>query len=165
MKKILLAISGISPRLSVFHYTTELCTRIKADLNILQIVRAKASKNNLKKVSDKAGLLRRRLEDTMTAAAFAEAGDHDTARDILNQAKQNLDPLLTEAEEAGITCEVTFKTGEPEKEIIRYLKGHRDVVLAVYDTTPEKKPSSRGKRFSALEGITGQSPVPVVMVR
>lgn len=165
MKKILLAISGISPRLSAFHYTTELCTRMKADLSILQIVKSRVSKNNLRRLRDKADLLRRHLEDTMAAAAFAEAGEVEAAQDILDQAKQNLDPLLTEAEEAGINYHVTLKTGEPAKEIIQYLKGHRDVVLTVYDTGPKKESPSRKKRFSDPDGIAGQSPVPVVMVR
>lgn len=164
MKKILLAISGISPHLRDFQYAADLCSRLKADLNILQIVGLSNSRDGLKRIRDKAGNLRRRIEDSMTAATFAEAGEHEIARDILNQAKRNLEPLLSKAEEAGISCQVTVKEGDPEKEIVRYLKGHRDIVLTVCDIHREKDAPSRKKRTSIPAGIAEQFPVPVVVV-
>ena len=39
MIKKLLAIDGITPDKKAFNYAVELCTRIKAELNILQIIR------------------------------------------------------------------------------------------------------------------------------
>ena len=38
MKKILLAVDGISPDPKAFRYAVELCKRIKAELNVFQII-------------------------------------------------------------------------------------------------------------------------------
>jgi nucleotide-binding universal stress UspA family protein len=165
LEKVLLAISGISPRLKAFQYTAELCSRIKADLNILQVVRLAKPKEGLKRIRDKADQLRRRIEDSMTAAAFAEAGEHEIARDILDQARRNLEPLLGKANEAGLTYQVTLKTGDPGEEIVRYLKGHRDIVLTVCDIVTGKDTASEIESASIPTEIAEHSTVPVVLIR
>ena len=165
MEKVLLAISGVSPSLKAFQYTAELCSRIKADLNILQIVRLAKTKDGLKRIRDKAGQLRRRIEDSMTAATFAEAGEHEIARDILDQARRNLAPLLGQAEESGLTYEVTFKAGEPREEIVSYLNDHRDIVLTVCDVDSGKEAFSGMGKESIVTEIAEHSTVPVVLIR
>ncbi len=165
MEKVLLAIEGVAPRHKVFRYATELCARIKAELNILQVITVGSVRDCLKGLQEKAGRVRRSVEDSMSAVAFAEAGQHELALDIRRQAMENLSSLVTQAEKEGVPCHVTLKTGEPRKEIIRYLKGHRDVVLTVYDMGMERDSGShaRQKRRAVTAEITAEVPVPVVV--
>jgi hypothetical protein len=152
----------MSPSLKAFQYASELCSRIKADLNILQVIKIASPTDSLRKFRNKAGSLRRRIEDSMTAATFAEVGEHEMALDILNRARKNLEPLLDRADETGIAYQVTVKTGDPGKEIVNYLKNHREIVLTVCDIQMEEKGPSK-KESIPLE-ITAQIPVPVVVV-
>ena len=75
MRKILLAINGIQPNQKVFSYAVQLCKQIKADLLVLQIVAGGDLKGRLDLFGKKAHRVMKILEDSMTAAAFAEAGD------------------------------------------------------------------------------------------
>ncbi len=166
MEKVLLAIEGVAPRHKVFHYAAELCSRIKAELSILQVIRLGSSvRGRLKGLQDKASRARRSMEDSMSAVAFAEAGQHEAAMELGRRAMENLSPLVTEAEKEGVPCHVTLRTGEPGREIIRYLKGHRDVVVTVYDMGMEadKPQPSRPKRCAVPAGILAEMHVPLVV--
>ena len=166
MEKVLLAIEGVAPRHKVFCYAAELCSRIKAELSILQVIRLGGSARvRLKGLQDKVSRARQSMEDAMSAVAFAEAGQHEAAMDLSRRAMENLSPLVTQAEKEGVPCHVTLRTGEPAKEIIRYLKGHRDVVLAVYDRGMEgdAKLRSRPKRRAVPAEMMAEMPVPLVV--
>jgi hypothetical protein len=166
VEKVLLAIEGVAPRHRVFRYAAELCSRIKAELSILQVIRLGSGvRVRLKGLQDKASRARRSMEDSMSAVAFAEAGQHEAAMELSSRATENLSPLVTQAEKEGVPCHVTLRTGEPGKEIIRYLKVHRDVVVTVYDMDMEGETPlpSRPKRCAVPAGIMAEMPVPLVV--
>jgi nucleotide-binding universal stress UspA family protein len=133
MRKILLAINGIQPNQKVFSYAVQLCKQIKADLLVLQIVDTGVLKGRLGMIGRRAHQVMKMLEDSMTAAAFAEAGEHETANSMMVQARKQINNLLPETARAGIQCHFTIKAGSPEREIVRYARRHRDIVLTVYD--------------------------------
>jgi hypothetical protein len=134
MRKILLAINGIQPNRRVFSYTVQLCQRLKAELLVLQVVDTGNRGGRLGAIGRKARRAMKILEDSMTAAAFAEAGEHETAHAMMVQARKQINELLPETASAGIQCHFTMKAGAPEREIVRYARRHRDIVLTVYDS-------------------------------
>jgi len=103
MSKILLVIDHLGPDVKAFHYATHLCRSIRTELAILQIA---VATNGTGKI--------------MRQDTWAPADDR-------------LDQLITEAENEGIRCSVTVKTGRSDNEIIRYVDTHKDILLAIYD--------------------------------
>ena len=164
MRKILLAINGIQPNPKVFSYAVQLCKQIKADLLVLQIVATGDLKGRLDLFGKKAHRVMKMLEDSMTAAAFAEAGEHGTANAMMVQARKKMNDLLPETARAGIQCHFTIKAGSPEREIVRYARRHRDIVLTVYDGA-EPSPQNEERVYEArdIAGVIRQYlEVPVV---
>ncbi len=88
MEKVLLAVDGIDHDRIVFNYAIELCKRIKAELNVFQIIRPKNYSKYIKKIRQQADLARTYIEGSMVAATFAEAGEHETAIDIMAEASE-----------------------------------------------------------------------------
>ena len=166
MKKILLAINGMTPGHKVFDYAVQLCQRLKAELCVLQIVEPGRHGVSFKRIVEKARKAGHFLEESMTAVTFAEAGEHETARDMMIQARKNLNELLPETAKAGIVCSVTMKAGAPGKEIIRYVHQHRDVMLTVYDDggITQKNGKRPSVKQNVIEEIKKQLPTPMVMM-
>ena len=134
MHKVLLAIDGPVPNRKLFSYAVDLCQRIKAELNILQVIRLKEGSASAKKIREKTGRIRKLFENSMMAVTFAESGEHETAKQIMARARKNIDPLLPESTEKGIRFELKLTVGDPEKEIVDYVAAHRDVVITICDT-------------------------------
>ena len=167
MQKVLLAVDGIKPTDKAFRYAVELCQRLHAELRILQVIRPNHFGQYLKRIQRTVRFAKRYAEDSMAAVAFAEAGEHETAKEIMAEARRNMHKLMPESEEAGVPCHLTMKTGRPGQEIVRYVKKHRNVVLTIYDAATEENsmlsitpaegdgPLAIGKRLS----------VPLVMLR
>lgn len=167
MEKVLLAINGVKPSQKVFRYALQLCQRLKAELRVLQVIRPGQYAEYLKRVKKNAGQARRLIEGTMMAATFAEAGEHGTAKDIMAQARKNINQLLPESERAGVRYHLTMKSGRPCDEIIRYVNEHRDVVLTIYDGEPEgdpKRPVPTEDRDVARK-VWQHLPIPLVTIR
>ena len=167
MEKVLLAIDGMTPDRKAFRYAVQLCGRIKAELNVLQIIRTKNYDKYFEKARKKAKPAKRYIEGSLMAAAFAEAGEHETAGDMMSEALKNLKQLLSESDKAGIPYDLTMKSGNPKNEIINYLNEHRDVVLAIYDTPQEKldKTGFAKKNRSVTQEIEQALTIPLVVVR
>ena len=163
MEKVLLAIDGPKPNEKAFRYAVQLCRRIRAELNILQIIYPKRFQEYIKKFRVRTDRTRRYLENSFTAAAFAEAGEHEMADSMMAEAYRNLKRLLPESERAGISCHLTLKTGQPKIEIVKYLNEHRNVVLTIYDTTREKNAPPRKNKSIPLE-IRQALTVPLVVI-
>jgi len=166
MEKVLLAIDGISPDRKVFCHAVQLCKRIKAELNVLQVIRPGNYSEYLKKVRGRTNQARRYIEGSLLAATFAEAGEHETGKELLAEALKNINQLLPESEKAGIPYSLTMKAGNPSKEIINYVKEHRNVVLTIYDTPGEEgdKPGVTKKKKTAPREITRALSIPVVII-
>ncbi|MBW1752449.1 MAG: universal stress protein [Deltaproteobacteria bacterium] len=167
MQKVLLAIDGISPDHKIFDYAVQLCRRIKAELNVFQVINPRKYSEYLKTIRKRAGNARKYFESTMVAATFAEAGEHETAKEIMSTALENINRLLPESEKAGVRCHFAVKTGNPAKEIINYVNGHRDVVLTIYDSSLEDRKGTRGvkKQQGVPRKIKQQLAVPLVIVQ
>jgi hypothetical protein len=102
----------------------------------------------------------------MVAATFAEAGEHETALDIMADASKEIRRLLQESEEAGVHCHFSMKSGNPEKEIVNYVNDHRDVVLTIYDVSDPDVSRTTGISIkkNALTRIRKDLSVPLVTV-
>ncbi|MGD8369534.1 MAG: universal stress protein [Desulfobacterales bacterium] len=161
MRKILLAINGVTPNRKVFSYAVQLCKRLKAELIVLQVVDPGGEKGRMGLIGRKA---KKFLESSLTAAAFAEAGEHETAREMMIQARKQINELLPETAKAGIQCHFTMKAGPPDREIVRYTRRHRDIVLTVYDGSSteaqDDKKVSRGRDVAGI--IRERLTIPVV---
>jgi hypothetical protein len=166
MKKVLLAIDGLTPDQKAFQYAVGLCRRIRVELNIFQVIRPAIFKKYRDSLREKGRKVQRLLEDTMVAATYAEADEHGTARDILAQASQESQRLLQASEKAGVPCHLLVSSGNPDREIVDYVKHHRDVVMAIYDATGGSGHESVRKsgKKKTLNRIKQGLDVPVITV-
>ncbi|MBW1680246.1 MAG: universal stress protein [Deltaproteobacteria bacterium] len=166
MEKVLLAIDGIRPTKKTFRYAVDLCKRVRAELNILQVIAPGEYQTVLRRMARGAKKAREYFEGSMAAAAFAEAGQPEIAGEILAEAKRNMDLLLPESEKAGVPCRLTLKAGKPGKEILRFVHKHHDVVLAIYDRTEDERVPRPGARKNRIpRGIRKNLHVPLVVVQ
>jgi len=164
MRKILLAINGIQPNRRVFSYAVKLCKQLEAELLVLQVVDTGGHGGRLGVIGRKARWAMKILEDSMSAAAFAEAGEHETAHAMMVEARKKINDLLPETASAGIQCHFTMKAGAPEREIVRYARRHRDIVLTVYDraASDSQEEGRLHQERDVAEAIRQQLEVPVV---
>jgi len=126
MKRVLLAIAGETPNQRIFDYTVQLCLRIKARLNILQIVGPGGLKESAGRIRNRVDRFRRIVDTTMTAVTFAEAGEPYPRK-------------LPASAEKSIFDDLTVRSGPADREIIHYIDSRRDIVLAVYDPKLEDR--------------------------
>jgi nucleotide-binding universal stress UspA family protein len=167
MQKVLLAIDGIHPDHKVFDYAVQLCKRIKAELSVFQVVNPRKYSEYLTSIRKKAGFARKYFEGAMVAATFAEAGEHETAKEIMSTALENINRLLPESEKAGVPFQFAVKTGNPDKEIVNYVNAHRDIVLTIYDSSLEDRKGTQGKKKQqgVPRKIKQKLAVPLVVVQ
>jgi hypothetical protein len=167
MKKILLAIEGVAPDRSTFNYAVALCKRMRAGLEILQVLSPSSYRNYLEKVKNGARHAKSVFEDAMVAVTFAEAGQHDIVEQMKRQACDNLDRLIPEQERGGIEYHLTLKPGNPDDEIVRYVCDHRDVVLTIYDGSggKDQQECRPEKRRNKIPAIAQKLPTPLVLRR
>ncbi len=165
MEKVLLAIEGLAPDRSTFSYALALCKRMRADLDILQILSPRSYGKYLKKVKKGVRHARNVFENAMVAVTFAEAGQHDIAEQIKKQAYDNLYHLIPEPERDGISYHLTLKSGNPGEEIVRYVCDHRDVVLTIYDASGVKNEQEclPGGKKDGIPQIAEKLPTPLVL--
>lgn len=166
METVLLAIDGITPDQKAFRYAVALCKRIRAELSIFQIIRPRYYREHAKKVRRKASLARKYMESSMVAATFAEAGEHETALDVMAEASEEIRRLLQESQEAGVHCQFSIKSGSPEKEIVNYVNDHRNVVLTIYDISDHdaNEAVNISRKKNTLARIRKNLSVPLVTV-
>jgi len=135
-------------------------------LNVFQIINPRNYGEYLKKVRKGAGHARGYIESSMVAATFAEAGEHETAKEIMSVALRNINLLLPESEKEGVQCHFTIKPGAPDKEIINYVNTHRDVVLTIYDSSRKDhdETSFTSKKRAVSRQIKQKLSVPLLVV-
>jgi nucleotide-binding universal stress UspA family protein len=167
MEKVLLAIDGMTPDRKAFRYAVALCKRIRAELSIFQIIRPQYYQEYKKKIRKKGLLARKFVEGSMVAATFAEAGEHETALDIMVEVSKEMKHLLSESERSGVHCHFSIKSGNPEKEIVNYINDHRNVVLTIYDVSDQdvSQTANISSEKNALARIRKDLSVPLVTVQ
>ncbi|MBW2090813.1 MAG: universal stress protein [Deltaproteobacteria bacterium] len=147
MKKILLAIAGPAPRPEAIKYSLGLAQRLKAKLEVLQVISPSVEKGWRKMVRGvkKGSHL---FDEAMVTVTFAEAGEHQAAEQITKMMSMVTDKQgVSTGIDGPVDYEVTVRVGNPDEEIIHFIKDHRDVILTVYDT-PAK--TSEGRASKAL---------------
>ena len=166
MKQVLLTIDGMTPDQNAFHYAVTLCKRIKAELSIFQIIRPRNYRKSLQKIRKNVFLARTFIKGSMVAATFAEAGEHETALEIMAEASKEIKRLLSESEKSGVHCHFSIKSGNPEKEIIDYVNKHRNVVLTIYDAANQgaDQNGNASEREHVLAKIQKNLSIPLVTV-
>ena len=167
MEKVLLAIDGVKPTQKAFRQAVQLCQRLRTELNVLQIIRTGRCKGYIKKVHRRMEGVKKYLEGSMMAVTFAEAGEHETADQLMVEARKNLNELLPESERAGVPFHLTLKCGVPDEEIIHYVQKNRDVVLTIYDEGRDADPVRAGTpRHSVIPRRIRQNlATPLVVIR
>ncbi len=167
MEKILLAIDGIAPDSRIFNYAVALCKRMRAGLDVLQIIGPRSCRKYLKKVKQSALNARSVFEDTMVAVTFAEAGQHDITGQLKMQVFENIDRLIPKSEKDGIDYHLTLKCGNADEEIVRYVCDHRDVVLTIYDAFGAQDKQERPSviKRNAVRQIGQKLSTPLVIMR
>ena len=167
MKKVLLAIDGMTPDKKALQYTLQLCRRVRAELNVLQVISPKNCGKYLSKARRIAKPAKRYVEGSFVAAAFAEAGEHETAEALMNEAFKNIKQMMPEADKQGMRFHLTVKAGSLKREIICYLNENRDVVLAIYDAHHRKAVEAGfAKKLEALtREIQKDLSIPLVVLR
>ena len=167
MKKILLAIEGGAPDSRTFNYAVSLCKRMRAGLEILQILSPHTYRSYLKKIKQGARHAKSVFEDAMVAVTFAEAGQHDIVEQMKLQACEKLDRLIPEQERDSLEYNLTLKPGNPDDEIVRYVCDHRDVVLTIYDAAgiKDEKEGRPDKKRNKIPAIAQKLPTPLVLRR
>ena len=167
MEKVLLAIDGMTPDRKAFRYAVALCKRIRAELSIFQIIRPQYYREYKKKIRKKGLFARKFIVGSMVAATFAEAGEHETALDIMAEVSKEIRRLLQESEEAGVHCHFSITSGKPEKEIVNYVNDHRNVVLTIYDVSDHDvyEGNNISRKKNVLAKLTKGLSVPLVMVQ
>jgi len=167
MKKILLAIEGGAPDSRTFNYAVALCKRMRAGLEILQILSPHTYRSYLEKARRGARHARSMFEDAMVAVTFAEAGQHDIVEQMRLQARAKLDRLIPAPERDGLAYDLTLIPGIPDDEIVRYVCDHRDVVLTIYDAAGAKdeQEGRPDKKRNRIPAIAQKLPTPLVLRR
>jgi hypothetical protein len=165
MEKVLLAIDGITPDRKTFCYAVELCKRIKAELKVFQIIRPQNYSKYLKEMRQKTDYARIFIQGSMAAAAFAEAGEHESAKEIMAEASEQIRRLMWESQKQGVQCHFSMKRGNPETEIVDYVNYHRDVVLTIYNSSAENvdKTGILSKKKNVVTSIKEKIAVPLVV--
>ena len=164
MKKVLLTIDGMTPDQKAFHYAVSLCKRISAELSIFQVIRPRHYRKYMNKIRKNALIAKKMVESSMVAATFAEAGEHDTALDMMAEGSKQIEHLLQESEKEGVHCRFSMTSGNPEKEIVDYVNGHRDVILTIYDALGDSGTVNLFEKKNTLSKIKRDLSVPLVTV-
>lgn len=166
MSTVLLAVNGPIPDANTLQYALDLCRRIQADLKVLQIIQSKevgAFFRKFKEVADKARYF---FEGSMAATAFAEMGEFESARQLMEEAEHNMQNMLPQNGETGIQSELVMIAGKSEEVIVNYVQENKDIVLAVYDCVEDKNAKKKSKRQISREvqALTKKMAIPVVIV-
>ena len=137
MKKVLLAINGITPHRSPFFYALQYCRVMVIGLSILQVIDPTRYVDLGKHLKSKARLANRYLEDMMASAALAEAGNHDLVRNFLQQGRESVEHAIPREYLDEVPLSLEQRIGDPHREILSFLESRRDIALTVYDDPRE----------------------------
>lgn len=167
MKKVLLATEGLSPSARALKYGIQFCRWIKAELHVLQVFTSEGSARHFRKLKEGAKGARRYVEDSMLAVTFAEAGEHETAKDLMTQTGEAQGHCPAPEGQASVPCRVTVRYGRPDQEIIEYVRNDPGVVLTICDIPEAEVRQDRplGSEDNPFERLEKELPVPLVVFR
>lgn len=138
MKKVLLAINGDIPTHSIYSYSVDLCRRMKAGLDIVQFLKENKLTDCISSTKKKVGSLGRFVEDSFAGVAFAEENLPQTGLNIAAGISPPLKYLILE-DNPDVLNSVTLSEGELETELSELVEDRKDIVLAIFDPSTEKR--------------------------
>ncbi|MFH0825603.1 MAG: hypothetical protein V2B18_22845 [Pseudomonadota bacterium] len=135
-KSVLLVIEGDVPDPAAFSYGLGLCTRMNAELDILQVIQ--------------------KTDDD---------GDYQLLSEKMVNGSLNLVNLVRMAEQMKIPFKVTMRIGDVSEKLINYAKRHKDVVMIILDSPHTKGPLNPEKSWDRFLGhISRELSVPITTV-
>jgi len=165
MGKVLLAINDTEPDPNAFRYALELCQRMKADLKVIQPVGTQDFDGCFARLKQAAGKVRCYFENSMAAAAFAEAGEFESAKQLMNEMTRKMNPLLSLCAESGIRCDFVMCSGKSREVITDYVLKNKDILIVVYETAKNDETSKNERQIKKeLQSLTNKLSIPVVVV-
>lgn len=164
MKTILLAIAGDYPDRPALRYAMDLCAKMKARLSVLQVVSTgKKRRVNEKTVGEKLKYIRKMVEETMMEITFAEYGETYVSQNF-QDADKDFQEEMNNADTRVSIADLRVVSGKTSTEITGYLRSHREVILAVYDASGNRK-KRPGKRHHIPRRIFEETKVPFVTMK
>jgi hypothetical protein len=100
----------------------------------------------------------------MSAATYAQAGSSELARQCLQEGEKGLDDLRRKAEKEGVYVDFSQRIGPPARELIDFLNGRPDMIMAVLDVKDTlSHQQSEQKTPKLLQIIPYQMGIPVIL--
>jgi len=169
MKTVLFAVDHMTPDQKALDYAVTLCRRMVAKLDVLHIIRSPGSQTRqMKKLKSGILLVRDAFENAMVTATYAEAGAPDPESVLKAAAYDQFARMLPEKVEPCIDYHCVV-TGEQSDTVIeRYVHGHHNVVLTVFDprTSSSSRSSDRKKvNRTPGRGVMPKLAIPLVLVK
>jgi hypothetical protein len=168
MKTVLFAVDHMTPDQKALDYALNLCRRMLAKLDVLHIIHSPENQARyLDTLKSKVRLARDAFENAMVTATYAEAGVPDPESVLKAAAYDQFKRVLPEDADAGIDYHCVV-TGEATDTVIeRYVHGHRNVVLAVFDPRPQSSESAENKKNDRTTGrrVMPKLAIPLVRVK
>ena len=168
MKTVLFAVDHMTPDQKSLSYALNLCRRMLAKLDVLHIIQSPENQARyLDSLKSKVRQARDAFENAMVTATYAEAGVPDPESVIKAAAYDQFKRVLPEDTDTGIDYHCVV-TGEAADAVIeRYVHGHRNVVLAVFDPRPRSAESGGKKSSDRTKGrrMMPRLAIPLVRVK
>jgi len=155
MKRILVASYGLSPDSKTVCYSLDLAKQLGMEVEFFEVVPEKNKKPSIKVGPLK--LLKSLMEDAMVAVTYAEHQEHGMAREIVNQAMENLKPYLSKIQKADLNVDLVIRIGDFVKEVVKRVRERKGIILAVI---------AMGKthREKVLEKLKQELDIPIIII-
>lgn len=168
MKTVLFAVDHMTPDQKALNYALTLCRRMLARLDVLHIIQSpEIQARYLNTLKSKVRSARDAFENAMIKATYAEAGVRDPESVLKAAAYDEFKRMLPKDANAGIDYHCIV-TGEATDTVIeRYVHGHRNVVLTVFDPEPRLSLSANNKNVDRTTGrrVLPKLAIPLVRVK
>jgi hypothetical protein len=136
LQTVLLVIEGETPDQETFNYALKLCQRMKAEIDILQII----DRND-------------------------NANDYDLLSRRMSLGSTHIVSLLQRLERENVPFKITIRIGDVNQKLFNYAKRHKDVAVVVLDSPKAKADPKRDCGWSGLaESLSRQLSIPLVTV-
>jgi len=156
MKRILVASYGLSPDSKTICYSLDLAKQLGLEVEFFEVVPEKNKKTSIK-VGGPLKLLKSLMEDAMVAVTYAEHQEHEMAREIVNQAMENLKPYLSKIQKSDLKVDLVIRIGDFVKEVVNRVRERKEIIFTVI---------AMGKthRKKVLEKLKQELDIPIIVI-
>ena len=156
MKRILVASYGLNPDSKTVCYSLDLAKQLGLEVEFFEVVPEKNKKPSIKIVGP-LKLLKSLMEDAMVAVTYAEHQEHEMAREIVNQAMENLKPYLSKIQKADLKVDLVIRIGDFVKEVVKRVRERKEIILTVIAI-------SKRHREKVLEKLKQELDIPIIVI-